>query len=163
MRGYHLGHRAVAGCAGYQLVQVKLADSARRKTLTVMAERNDDKPMGFDDCSLISQTASALLEVEDPITGAYDLEVCSPGIDRPLTKLKDFVRFSGNEAKVETMIPIDGRRKFRGRIESVEGETITLHMPEGDAKIEFRNIRSARLSPPNGGVWFDKRQKKKTG
>src|ERR1700722_4468978 len=83
---------------GYALVQVKLADGARRKTLTIMAERRDNGAMGFADCSAISERASALLDVEDPIVSAYDLEVCSPGIDRPLTRLQDFVRFAGFEA-----------------------------------------------------------------
>jgi ribosome maturation factor RimP len=141
---------------GYALVQVKLADGMRRKTLTVMAERTDGTSMGFDDCTAISQTAGALLEVEDPITTAYDLEVCSPGIDRPLTKLKDFVRFTGVEAKVETMIPIDGRRRFRGKIEGVENEVITLVMPEGKAAIEFRNIRSAKLQMSDALLKKDK-------
>jgi ribosome maturation factor RimP len=130
---------------GYALVQVRLADGGRRKTLTVMAERTDEKAMSFDDCSKISQTAGALLEVDDPITSAYDLEVCSPGLDRPLTRLQDFTRFTGQEAKIETMIPVDGRRKFRGVIEGVENETISLNMLEGMARIEFKNIRNAKL------------------
>src|SRR5437762_1305523 len=88
---------------GYALVQVRLNDGGR-KTLSVMAERTDAQPMGVEDCTQISRQVSALLDVEDPISGAYDLEVCSPGIDRPLTKLKDFERFVGQEAKVETML-----------------------------------------------------------
>jgi len=130
---------------GYALVQIRLADGTRRKTLTIMAERKDDKAMSFDDCSVITQTAGTLLEVDDPIQSAYDLEVCSPGIDRPLTKPQDFARFIGLEARLETMIPIDGRKRFRGVIGSMENETVTIKMPEGDAKIDFRNIRNAKL------------------
>ncbi len=130
---------------GYALVQLKLADGARRKSLVIMAERKDDDAMSFDDCSAISQTVSALLDVEDPIQSAYDLEVCSPGIDRPLTKPQDFTRFAGFEARLETMLPIDGRKRFRGVIEGMKDEVITINMPEGEARIEFRNIRSAKL------------------
>jgi ribosome maturation factor RimP len=146
---------------GYALVQIKLAEGARHKTLTVMAERADGQGMSFDDCTLISQTAGALLEVDDPITGAYDLEVCSPGVDRPLTRRDDFSRFAGQEAKIETMIPIDGRRRFRGIIERMENETITLKMPEGEVKIEFRNIRNAKLMASE--ALAGKLKKKKNG
>src|SRR4051812_17473343 len=84
---------------GYAVVLIKLGEGGRRKTLSIMAERADEKAMGFDDCAEISRTVSALLDVEDPIQGAYDLEVCSPGIDRPLTRLDDFKRYEGYEAK----------------------------------------------------------------
>ena len=132
---------------GYRLVLIKLADGSRRKTLMLMAERKDDTPMGFDDCAEISRMASALLDVEDPITGAYDLEVCSPGLDRPLTRLADFDRYAGQEAKVETLIPLEGRRRFRGRIRT-ENESVVLSLPEGgEAKIDFSNIRTAKLVP----------------
>ncbi len=133
---------------GYGLVQVKFADGSKRKTLTIMAERTDETPMGFDDCTEISRMVGALLEVEDPITTAYDLEVCSPGLDRPLTKLEDYTRFKGWEAKVETMIPVDGRKRFRGVIKAVKGDAITLTMPEGfDADVTFPLIRTAKLVP----------------
>lgn len=131
---------------GYAIVQVKFADGARRKTLTIMAERADGTPMGFDDCTEISRTVGALLEVEDPITTAYDLEVCSPGLDRPLTRIEDYTRFAGQDAKVETMIPIDGRKRFRGVIKAVKGEAVTLVMPEGnEVEIVVNLIRTAKL------------------
>jgi ribosome maturation factor RimP len=134
---------------GYTLVQVKLADGMRRKTLTVMAERQDGKGMGFDDCAEISRMASALLDVDDPITSAYDLEVCSPGLDRPLVKIEDFKRYAGQEAKAETLIPIEGRRRFRGVIGGVEDDVIVITMPEGgEARLSFNNIRTAKLIPP---------------
>ena len=133
---------------GYSLVSVKIADGARRKALIIMAERSDDVPMSFDDCTEISRTVSALLDVEDPITTAYDLEVCSPGLDRPLTKLADYTRFTGCEAKLETMIPLNGRKRFRGVIKGVKGDIITLLMEEGDeVPVAFSNIRGAKLIP----------------
>lgn len=130
---------------GYALVQIKMADGSRRKTLTIMAERKDEAPMGFDDCTQISRTVGALLEVEDPISGAYDLEVCSPGLDRPLVKPDDFCRYQGHEIKLETHIPMEGRKRFKGIIKTFKGETLSLTMPEGDVNIEFRNIRAAKL------------------
>lgn len=130
---------------GYGLVQVRMGDSGGKKTLTIMAERNDEAPMGMEDCVEISRTVGALLEVEDPISSAYDLEVCSPGIDRPLTRLADFSRYAGNEAKVETYAPIDGRRKFRGTLTGAEGETITLQVDGAGIRIPFSGIRTAKL------------------
>lgn len=149
---------------GYTLVQLKLADGARRKTLTLMAERQDDQPMGIGDCSDISRMAGALLEVEDPISGAYDLEVCSPGIDRPLTRFADFSRYKGYEAKLETMVPMEGRKRFRGIIGNAksEGERIELALPEGDTvEIAFSNLRSARLVMTDALVAEHLRKQKK--
>lgn len=130
---------------GYTLVQIKLADTARRKTLSIMAERIDEQGMSFDDCTEISRMVSALLDVEDPISGAYDLEVCSPGLDRPLVKQKDYKRYKGFEAKLETMFPVQGRKRFRGTIEGVNGEDIKIAMPEGQVSIPFSSIRTAKL------------------
>lgn len=130
---------------GYSLVQVKLADGAKRKTLTIMAERTDEVMMSFDDCTLITQTVSALLEVDDPIAGAYNLEVCSPGIDRPLVKREDYTRFAGNEIKAETLIPVDGRKRFKGILKGIKGDTVTVDMEEGTVELPFTHIRMARL------------------
>ncbi|MGE3714038.1 MAG: ribosome maturation factor RimP [Alphaproteobacteria bacterium] len=130
---------------GYAIVLIKLADAKHRKTLTVMAERNDGKQMSFDDCTEISHTIGALLEVEDPISGAYNLEVCSPGIDRPLTKKEDYVRFNGYEAKLETQLPIDGRKRFRGIIQGADNTQVRLHVEGQQMSIPLGNIRTAKL------------------
>ena len=130
---------------GYQLVQLKLADGARRKTLSLMAERSDGVIMSFDDCAEISRTVSALLDVEDPITGAYNLEVCSPGIDRPLVTLADFERFNGYEIKLETLIPIEGRKRFRGNVIGVKASQVLLHCEDAQYEIPHSNIRTAKL------------------
>jgi ribosome maturation factor RimP len=100
---------------GYRLVRVAFL-GARRATLQIMAERRDDAPMTVDDCGEISRSVSAILDVADPIASAYMLEVSSPGIDRPLTRPEDYDRFAGFEAKIELGQPIDGRKRFRGRI-----------------------------------------------
>ena len=147
---------------GYGLVLVKLADGKGRKTLTVMAERTDDQMMSFDDCTEISRTVSALLDVEDPIQSAYNLEVCSPGIDRPLTRLNDFKRFEGFEAKIETMLPVDGRKRFKGELEGIESELIMLAMPEGKVKIPFPQIRTAKLVMTDALAEDHLRKQKKT-
>src|SRR5215468_7998256 len=98
---------------GYGIVRVQF-NNGRRATLQIMAERHDGTSMSVDDCAQISRAASALLDVEDPIQGTYDLEVSSPGIDRPLTRRHDFERFAGFEAKLDTDRLLDGRKRFRG-------------------------------------------------
>ncbi len=130
---------------GYSLVQIRLMEGGRR-TLQIMAERIDGRNMTVDDCATISHSVSALLDVEDPIKDAYTLEVSSPGIDRPLVKLPDFERYSGFDAKVETKLPIEGRKRFKGKIKAVEGETIVMQTAEGaQARIAYNMIQSAKL------------------
>ena len=146
---------------GYAVVQVKMGEGMR-KTLTIMAERTDEVMMSFDDCTEISRMVGALLEVDDPIDGAYNLEVSSPGTDRPLTKLKDFSRFAGQEVKIETMLPVDNRRRFKGVLKGIKNEVITLNMPEGDAQIAFGNIRAAKLIPVFNGKEKPGKKKKHT-
>lgn len=129
---------------GYTLVQVRLSEGGRR-TLQIMAERVDGKNMTVDDCADISRNVSALLDVDDPIKGAYNLEVSSPGIDRPLIKLADFTRYAGFDAKLETKTPIAGRKRFKGRIAGVDGETIALQTTDGKATIPYGMVQSAKL------------------
>ena len=129
---------------GYAVVRVRLSGSKRR-TLQVMAERMDGRNMTVDDCTEISRSISAILDVEDPIRGAYTLEVSSPGIDRPLTQLKDFDRFAGHHAKVELTEPIDGRRRFKGRIEGREDGRIRLALTDGVVSLPFEGIANAQL------------------
>jgi ribosome maturation factor RimP len=100
---------------GYRLVRVAFLGSGR-STLQVMAERLDDAPMTVDDCTEISRSVSALLDVADPIAEAYMLEVSSPGIDRPLVRPEDYDRFAGFEARIELSAPVEGRKRFRGRL-----------------------------------------------
>ena len=130
---------------GYRIVLLKLQDRGRSKTLSIMAERLDGTVMSFDDCADISRTVSALMDVEDPIQGQYNLEVMSPGIDRPLTRLEDFTRYHGYEIKLETLLPVDGRKRFKGGIAGVKGEIITLVQPEAEFQIPFGQIKMAKL------------------
>jgi len=131
---------------GYSIVQIKMADSKHRKTLSIMAERKDEQNMGFDDCTQISRMVGALLEVEDPIAEAYNLEVCSPGLDRPLVKPADFIKYSGKEAKIETLMPVgSGRKRFRGMIKSADEKALQLSTQDGMIDISMQNIRGAKL------------------
>jgi ribosome maturation factor RimP len=131
---------------GYALVQVKLADG-KRKTLSIMAERADGVMMSFDDCELITNTVSALLDVEEPISGAYNLEVCSPGLDRPLVRKEDYTRFAGQDAKMETIIPVSGRKRFRGTLKGLVGDAVSIHTTEGEFELPLSHIRTAKLVP----------------
>jgi ribosome maturation factor RimP len=134
---------------GYEVVRVQLG-GGQRPVLQVMAEPSDGRPMTVDDCALISRTASALLDVEDPLDGAYLLEVSSPGIDRPLTRAKDFERFAGHEARLETSEPIDGRRRFRGRLlglstDDAAGPAVKLEVEQGPVSVPLDRIERAKL------------------
>lgn len=129
---------------GYELVRVSV-QGRQRPTLQVMAERIDRSAMTVDDCAEISRTVSALLDVEDPIPGAYRLEVTSPGVDRPLVRPADFERFAGFEAKVETHLPVGGRRRFQGRLLGLDGDEVRLQLPEGEQRLALGDIKKARL------------------
>ncbi len=105
---------------GFRLVRVKLSAQAGA-TVQIMAERPDGS-MSVEDCEIVSQALSPVLDVEDPIPGGYRLEISSPGIDRPLVRASDFLRALGHEAKIEMAAPVGGRKRFRGLIEGLEGE-----------------------------------------
>lgn len=111
---------------GFELVRVRLMGS-KTKTLQIMAERPDGG-IEVDDCAEISTAISASLDVEDPIEEAYTLEVSSPGIDRPLTRLKDFDSWTGYEAKLETSELIDGRRRFKGRLQGSDSDEVLVEL-----------------------------------
>lgn len=129
---------------GYEIVRVQLT-GGQRMVLQVMAERADGAPMTVEDCADISRAISAVLDVEDPIKSAYTLEVSSPGIDRPLTRLKDFERFAGFEAKLETRLAVDGRKRFKGMLKGVEDGLVCIESEQGAARLEFDNILRAKL------------------
>ena len=119
---------------GYELVRVRLM-AGRNKTLQIMADRPEGG-IDVDECGEISTAVSATLDVEDPIEDAYTLEVSSPGIDRPLTRLKDFDVWAGYEAKIETTELIDGRRRFRGTLQGLEdGEVLIEVEAEGQGRV----------------------------
>ncbi|MDW3118085.1 MAG: ribosome maturation factor RimP [Roseovarius pacificus] len=128
---------------GYELVRVRLM-SGKTSTLQIMAEKPDGG-IEVDDCAEISNAVSAVLDVEDPILDAYTLEVSSPGIDRPLTRLKDFEDFEGYEAKLETSELIDGRKRFKGVLAGIEDDEVLINIEEGTVGLKFDWLSDAKL------------------
>lgn len=129
---------------GFDIVRV-LFSGDRRPKLQIMVERQDGRAVNVDDCALASRLVSAVLDVEDPVSGSYVLEVSSPGIDRPLTRLQDFERFAGFEARVELRVPVEGRRRFRGRLMGVEQDRIRLETEQEQVELSFDDIQKAKL------------------
>ena len=132
---------------GFRLVRVKMSGP----TLQVMAERPDGT-FSIDDCEKVSRAISPMLDVEDPIATRYQLEVSSPGIDRPLVRPRDFERWVGHEAKIEMAVPVAGRKRFRGHLEGYhEGEVrLFIENPEAGQEpllvgVPFADIGEARL------------------
>ena len=132
---------------GFELVRVRLM-GGKTATLQIMAERPDGG-IEVDDCAAISTAVSATLDVEDPIEEAYTLEVSSPGIDRPLTRLKDFATWESYEAKLETEEPIDGRKRFKGALQGIEGDEVLIEIEvDGTPQViglQFEWLSDAKL------------------
>lgn len=129
---------------GYDLVRVQLSGGSR-PVLQVMAERADGRAMTVDHCTEISHGLSALLDAEDPIAGAYTLEVSSPGIDRPLTRPRDFERFAGFEARIETRGAVAGRRRFKGKLLGLAGGMVLIGVAGETMRLPLEDIAKARL------------------
>ncbi|MDF0601620.1 ribosome maturation factor RimP [Psychromarinibacter sp. C21-152] len=133
---------------GFELIRVRLM-GGKSKTVQVMAERPEGGGIEVDDCAEISTAVSAVLDVEDPIEDAYTLEVSSPGIDRPLTRLKDFDTWDGYEAKLETAELIDGRRRFKGMLAGTEGSEVLIEIEDQGAPVtiglQFDWLSDAKL------------------
>jgi ribosome maturation factor RimP len=130
---------------GYELVRVQIQGGARRATLQIMAERRDRTAMLVEDCARLSRAISNLLDEADPIDGEYTLEVSSPGIDRPLMKRADYERFLGHEAKVETAAPVDGRKRFQGTIQALDGDTLMLDSAGTVFPLPLAAVKTAKL------------------
>ncbi|MDG4646902.1 ribosome maturation factor RimP [Roseibacterium sp. SDUM158017] len=128
---------------GYEVVRIRLM-GGQTKTLQVMVERPEGG-IEVDECAEISGAISAVLDVEDPLEEAYSLEVSSPGIDRPLTRLKDFETFEGHEARIETTEMIDGRRRFKGVLAGVEDDEVLINIDEGTVGLHFDWLSDAKL------------------
>ncbi|MBN9412724.1 MAG: ribosome maturation factor RimP [Candidatus Paracaedimonas acanthamoebae] len=133
---------------GYHIVRVKFSGQVR-PTLQVMIEKSDLSALSIDDCVKASRQTSALLDVEDPIASAYQLEVTSPGLDRPLVSLQDYIRFQGSEIKLETVVPHEGRKRFKGTLTEIKAEMVFLKSEDSEAIVEiaYSNILKAKLVP----------------
>lgn len=130
---------------GFSLVQVNVMDGSRRRTIQVLAENTKTGRITLDECAQLSHTISALLDVEDVIEGAYNLEVSSPGVDRPLITKADFERYQGFEAKIETALPVDGRRRFKGPLVAVDEVSVTIRVDNQEYRLILDNIHAAKL------------------
>ena len=150
---------------GFELVRIRLMGGATR-TLQIMADRPDGGIV-VDDCGEISLAVSAVLDVEDPIEENFVLEVSSPGIDRPLTRLKDFEMWKGWEARIETTELIDGRRRFKGMLAGVEGEEVLIELDDGAEPVtiglQFDWLSDAKLILTDDLITEMLRQKKVGG
>ena len=140
---------------GYRLVRVKVS-AADGCTVQIMAERPDGT-MVVEDCETVSRALSPVLDMADPIDKAYRLEISSPGIDRPLVRKSDFDRYAGHLVKIETEIPIDGRKRFRGLLVGTEGEAARLrqdgkHDDKNDEKKDDKEIAGAEVLLPIGEI-----------
>ena len=135
---------------GYRLVRVQMTGGTSDPTLQVMAERPETRQLRLGDCEQLSRRLSELLdgleaEGRDPIEGSYRLEVSSPGIDRPLTRLADYSDWAGHEARLKLADPIDGARQLTGRIDGVDGEMVRIATTKGVREVPFSAIASAKL------------------
>ncbi|RMA42754.1 ribosome maturation factor RimP [Rhodophyticola porphyridii] len=146
---------------GFEVVRIRLM-GGKTNTLQIMAERPEGG-IEVDECAQISTAVSATLDVEDPLEDAYTLEVSSPGIDRPLTRLKDFETFEGYEVKLETTQMIDGRRRFKGVLAGVEGDEVLINVDEGTIGLHFDWLSDAKLVLTDELITEMLRQRKAAG
>jgi ribosome maturation factor RimP len=131
---------------GLELLGVEFAQSGNGSLLRLYIDV-EGRHVAIEDCEAVSREVSALLDVNDPISSNYTLEVSSPGIDRPLFSLKHFERFLGEEVKVSLRLPQAGRRRVQGRIAKIDGETVTIAEENVEYEISFDNIEKAKLVP----------------
>lgn len=129
---------------GYETVRIMTIGQAN-PTLQIMIDRLDGLDITVEDCAKVSRALSEILDENDPISGQYNLEVSSPGLDRPLTKLEHFVRFAGNEVKIETSEMVDNRKRFKGVLNGVEDVNVLLTMEDVDYKIPYDAINKAKI------------------
>ena len=128
---------------GYELVRVAMSKGG---TLQIMIEPADGGPMDVEACATLARALSAVLDVEDPIASAYTLEVSSPGIDRPLTRPKDYARWAGHLARLETALPVEGRRRFKGKLLGFADDMVKLRLEDGvEVTVPLSAVTRAKL------------------
>jgi ribosome maturation factor RimP len=137
----------VAEAAGYEIVRLRLMGGEHARRLQIMAERPQDGDMNVEDCARLSRAISEIMDAADPIAGEYTLEVSSPGVDRPLTRLKDFETFEGYEARIELDRMAEGRKRFKGVLAGVEDGAVAIDLEgeEETALVPFAWIVEAKL------------------
>ena len=152
---------------GYSLVRVRMS-GANRPVLQIMAERTDGL-MDVDDCAKLSRAISTAFEEDDPIESDYVLEVSSPGIDRPLTRRRDYEAYAGHEARIELKQPLDGRKRIRGTLRGLKGEDVVVETELGEDKVRgelavpFMSIGDAKLVLTDALIEQDLKRRKAAG
>jgi ribosome maturation factor RimP len=135
-----------AKALGFDLVRVAMFGGKSDPTLQIMAERPDTRQLDLSDCEALSRRVSEVLDASDPIEEAYRLEVSSPGIDRPLTRVSDYQDWKGFDARIKLAEPLDGRKQFDARLDGLEGDIVKVYAERvGEISIPFGQIASAKL------------------
>jgi ribosome maturation factor RimP len=135
----------VAAGLGYELLEIEFSSAGRNALIRVYIDRTDGAGIGLDDCERVSRAISAALDDGDPVGHEYQLEVSSPGFDRPLRTEAHFARFAGSEARIELATPLEGRRRFRGRLGPVVDGSVTIEVDRKEWKLPLSGISKARL------------------
>ncbi len=130
---------------GYEVVRVQLNGARDSQTLQIMCDRQDETPITVDDCARISRMISAVLDVEDPIATGYNLEISSPGLDRPLTRPKDFDRYFGFDIHIQLRTAMLGRKRFKGVLQGLENGFVKLATGDGNIRLALDDIEKAKL------------------
>ena len=131
--------------AGFELVELEFSPASRRALLRVYIDRTDGAPVTLDDCEAASRAIGAALDATDPIEREYELEVSSPGFDRPLRTAAHFARFVGSEARVELQRPLEGRKRFRGRLLAADPEAVVMEVDGREWRLPMADMGKARL------------------
>jgi len=157
----------IAAALGYGLVRVRLT-TAQRPVLQIMAERADGT-MDVEDCAKLSRAISEAFEENDPIESEYVLEVSSPGIDRPLTRRRDFEAYAGHEARLELKQPLEGRKRIRGVLKGLKGEDVVIETTVGEEQaraelsVPYMSIGDAKLVLTDALIEQDLKRRKAVG
>ena len=142
---------------GYEFVGLEYSSNPKNPAVVIYIDRPEG--IAIEDCETVSREVAALLDVEDPIPGHYNLEVSSPGLDRPLFTTEQFERFAGEQARVTVYAPVDGRRKFKGTILSVAEGTVTIEQDGTEVTLDMSNVVKARLVPDYDAVLAESRNR----
>jgi ribosome maturation factor RimP len=135
----------VVAAAGYELLEIDFSPASGRALLRLFIDRTDDSHVTLDDCEIVSRAVGTVLDAADPIERAYELEVSSPGFDRPLRTRAHFERFLGSEARVELVAPVEGRRRFRGVLKALADEDLVMEVDGREWRLPLGRIGKARL------------------
>ncbi len=135
----------VVAALGYELLEVDWGSAGRHSVVRAYIDRTDGTAIGLEDCERASRSIGAVLDAEDPIGGEYRLEVSSPGFDRPLRTAAHFARFAGSEARIELAAPLEGRRRFRGRLVAADGGAVTIEVDGKIWTLPLAGVSKARL------------------